>query len=67
MKTDRIIGKGLIALGIAMLFFGASLFSYSGKPLDPIISTIGKYSFLLWIPTIVLGITILNIKWKKKS
>jgi hypothetical membrane protein len=59
MRKSSIIGILIMALGIAMFFFGASMFSYQGNSLSPIVSAIGKYSFLYFFPTIVIGAMIL--------
>ena len=63
ITRSKLIGTLIILLGIAMLFIGGSLFSYSGPRLDPIVSDIGKYSFFLWLPTIIVGVVI--FRWKK--
>ncbi len=46
----------MIIMGVIMLFVGGSLFGYQGPSLNPIISDIGMYSFLLWLPTLITGI-----------
>ncbi|MBB6109036.1 hypothetical protein SAMN05421821_103273 [Mucilaginibacter lappiensis] len=56
MTTYRIIGIVLIVIGIGMLFLGASLFTYQGPPLNPIVSKMGEYSFFWWLPTLIVGI-----------
>ena len=56
--TKRIfynIGVGLIILGIIMAVLGISMFGYQGNGLSPFISTLGKYSFLLFFETILIG------------
>jgi hypothetical protein len=54
-----IISVFIILSGIAMLFFGLSMFSYQGPPLSNFMSGVGKYSFMLWLPTIALGLALL--------
>jgi len=54
-----IIGLLVIALGIGMFFFGASMFTYRGGALNPIISKAGELSFIFWLPTIVVGLVII--------
>ena len=56
MTIQRKIGTGLIILGVGMLLTGGSLFSYQGPRLNPIISDIGMISFMLWLPTLIVGI-----------
>jgi hypothetical protein len=51
-----IIGMCITILGIGMFIFGASLFTYQGQPLNPVINKLGMYSFFLWLPTICVGI-----------
>ena len=48
-------GVGIILLAIGMFFFGVYMFSYQGE-IDPIISKIGMYSFLFWLPALITGI-----------
>jgi hypothetical protein len=66
MSKFKIAGLFLIILGVAMLFLGASLFSYSGPPLNPIVDKLGMYSFLFWLPVLIIGIVIFRIKKNKK-
>lgn len=66
MKANQVIGICLIILGIAMLFFGASMFTYRGNNLSPIVSKAGMYSFMLWLPTIIVGIIFLLIRRGKR-
>ena len=54
-----VISVFILLLGIAMLFFGVSMFSYQGRPLTNFMSAAGKYSFALWLPTIALGLALL--------
>ena len=49
------IALGLIGMSAIMFVFAASLFTYSGEKLHPIISTMGMYSFMLWLPFFLLG------------
>ena len=42
-----------------MFIFGASMFTYRGNGLNPIVSKLGMYSFFLWLPTIAVGIFIM--------
>jgi hypothetical protein len=46
MKISRFSKTGffVILLGIGMFFFGASMFTYQGKALNPIVSKLGMYS-----------------------
>jgi len=66
MSRLKIVGLILIALAVVMLFFGAAMFSYSGSPLNPIISDLGECSFILWLPTLIVGIILLAMKSKSK-
>lgn len=54
-------------LGVTMFLFGAAMFSYSGPTLSPIISDLGKYSFFLWLPTLILGLSIFTWPQKQKK
>ncbi|MGZ3929050.1 MAG: hypothetical protein ACXVJG_18975 [Mucilaginibacter sp.] len=64
MKPHQIIGLIIMILGVVMFLFGVSMFSYSGPSLNPIVSEIGKYSFFLWLPTLIIGIV--TIAWSSK-
>jgi hypothetical protein len=57
------IGIGFILTGIIMFFIMGSMFSYMGD-ISPTIKLIGEISFVLWLPSIVLGIILLL---KKKN
>lgn len=61
----RIIGVCLILLGIVMFFFGVSMFTYQGNNLSPLVSKAGMYSFVLWLPTIIIGIAFMIVARKK--
>ncbi|WGQ11373.1 hypothetical protein QG516_06865 [Pedobacter gandavensis] len=65
MSKYQIVGIVAVFLGIGMALFGASLFTYQGPPLNPVVSEIGMYSFFLWLPTIIVGICLLFIKKKR--
>lgn len=58
MTTIRKIGIGFILSGIIMFFIIGSMFSYVGD-ISPTIKLIGEISFVLWLPSIVLGIILL--------
>ncbi|WP_428329255.1 hypothetical protein [Mucilaginibacter sp.] len=62
----KIIGIILILTGLGMFCFGASLFAYQGPPLSNFVSKLGEYSFLYWLPTIIIGIVFLIINKAKK-
>jgi len=62
MSKFKIIGLSLILLGVGMFLFGASMFSYTGTNLDPVISKLGMYSFFLWLPTIITGVLLMCYK-----
>jgi len=66
MATHRKIGIALIFLGTIMFLLGASMFAYRGA-INPIVSKIGWYSFLFWLPTIVLGIVLVAITKRKRG
>lgn len=61
MTIYRKIGLGIISLGVIMFFIGASMFTYSGN-INPIVSKIGEYSFIFWLPTIILGTIIIILE-----
>lgn len=50
------IALWVIVLGVIMFLTGAGIFAYQGAPLHPIISKIGTWSFILWLPTVLLGL-----------
>jgi len=66
-KGLYIAGLLLIALGFMMAILGVSLFTYRGNSLNPIVSDIGKFSFLHFIEVILLGalLSILSAFFKK--
>lgn len=66
MTTSRKVGTVLIILGIAMLVFGASLFSYQGPRLNQTVSDLGQFSFMLWLPTLIFGIVLVSRKPKQR-
>ena len=66
MSTYQKIGIITLLLGIGMFLFGASMFTYQGPTLNPIVSKLGMYSFFFWLPTIITGIILLFIR-KRKS
>jgi len=45
-----------------MFFFGVAMFTYQGNHLNPIISKLGMYSFIGWLPTIGIGVFIILLK-----
>lgn len=67
MSRLKIFGLLILLLGVSMFLFGVSMFSYSGPSLNPIISDLGKYSFFLWLPTIIVGIVFLAWPQKRKK
>jgi hypothetical protein len=67
MSILRITGVLISLLGIAMFCFGVSIFTYSGKSLNPFISDLGKYSFLYWFPTLIVGFALMALSKKKKK
>ena len=67
MSILRIAGVLLSLLGIAMFCFGASMFTYRGKSLNPFISDLGKYSFLYWFHTLIVGFVLMALSIKQKK
>jgi len=57
MKKQRKIGIALIILGVILFIVGASVFSYRGE-INPIVSGIGEYSFIAWLPIVILGFVV---------
>jgi len=73
MTILRKIGLGIIVLGVIMFLIGASMFTYRGG-INPFISKVGLFSFVFWLPAIILGsITIiletivLSVRKRKKK
>ena len=64
MSKLKKIGLLILISGIIMLMIGGSMFTYSGKPLNPVINIIGAISFFTWLPAIIVGIAILT--WPQK-
>jgi len=60
MTLTRRLGIGCIVLAIAMFLIGGYLFSYQGEALNPIIRNIGMLCFMLWLPTLIIGIVIVS-------
>lgn len=58
------IALWVIVLGVIMFLTGAGIFAYQGTPLHPVISQIGTWSFILWLPTVLLGL-ILRFIYRK--
>ena len=54
-----IIGILIVLIGCGMFCFGVSMFAYQGPPLSPFQSKLGEISFIWWLPTILLGGSIL--------
>jgi hypothetical protein len=52
---------GVTLLALSMFFFGAGMFTYQGPELSPFIFQLGKYSFMLWLPALLIGIILLCI------
>jgi hypothetical protein len=69
MKRNSIgiIGASLIILGAGMFVSGISIFAYQGSNLSPLISEIGKYFFLYWLPVLVVGLILLAFRQKKNT
>lgn len=62
MSKYQIFGIAVVILGIGMFLYGVSMFTYQGPSLNPILIEIGEYSFLLWLPTMVIGTCLLFVK-----
>ncbi|KFF17336.1 hypothetical protein B0A62_09730 [Flavobacterium hydatis] len=61
MSIYKKIGIGFIINGIIMFLITGALFSYMGT-LNPLIKLIGEISFICWVPSIILGIFMIQIK-----
>lgn len=66
MSRNAKIGLCILLLGVGMFLLGASLFSYSGPALNPLVSEAGMWAFILWLPTIIIGIVFMVIPSKKR-
>lgn len=67
MTIVRKFGIGMVIMGGLMFFLAASVFTYRGN-INPIVSNTGMYSFVLWLPTIIMGLILVLIgKRKQKS
>ncbi|MCK3685813.1 hypothetical protein [Maribellus sp. YY47] len=66
MTTTRKIGIGLSILGALMFLTAASLFTYRGS-INPIVSKIGMYSFMLWLPAIILGVILIAVGKRRRE
>lgn len=56
----------LLLTGIGMFCFGVAAFTWSGPGLSQFMSNLGKYSFLLWLPTIIVGLALIAVGGKRK-
>ena len=54
-----LIGLIITAIGIAMLCYGAYMFSYSGPRITEFESKLGEYCFFLWLPVLAFGIVLI--------
>jgi hypothetical protein len=61
MSKYQKIGSGVTLLAIGMFLLGIGMFTYQGPPLSPIILQLGEYSFMLWLPALIIGIILLCI------
>jgi hypothetical protein len=63
------IGVILLILGAGMFVLGVSMFCYNGgianQFLLNVLSEAGKYSFFLWLPTIIIGLVLLSFRPQK--
>lgn len=62
MSKCQIVGIVVVVLGIGMFLYGVSLFTYQGPPLSSFEIKMGEYSFVLWLPAIIIGVCLLFIK-----
>jgi len=60
-------GLAFIFSGIAMLFIGAHFFSYVGPKLSQFWYMVGEYSFVCWLPIIIIGIIFMFVKTDNAS
>lgn len=66
MAASRKIGIVLIILAVIMLIIGASVFTYRGSYINPVLSNLGKYSFLFWFPILVMGLVFVFLEKTNK-
>jgi len=66
MSRIRIAGLLIFLLGIGMLIFGAGMFTYQGRALSPLVSRLGEFSFIYWVPTVIIGIALFIAGRKNK-
>lgn len=60
-KKILISGIVLIILSVIMFFVAASLITYRGNSLHPVITRIGEISLVFWLPALILGIILFFI------
>jgi len=46
----------LIILSVIMFTVAVSLFAYKGEQLNSMVVKIGEFSFLFWLPVLILGV-----------
>lgn len=44
--------------GLRYAIFGASMFGARSNQIAPWMSIVGKYSFILWLPVVIIGVTL---------
>jgi len=59
-------GLLIFLLGIGLLIFGAGMFAYRGEALSPLVSKLGEFSFIYWIPIVIIGIALFIAGRKSK-
>lgn len=59
-------GLLIFLLGIGMLICGAGMFTYQGEALTPLVSKLGEFSFIYWVPTVIIGIALFIAGRKSK-
>jgi len=69
MKKLFLIGLSILFLGIGMFIFGVSMFTYQGNALNPLMSEVGKYCFVLFGPVGFIGLIVIIVALsnRKKS
>jgi hypothetical protein len=66
MSRIRIAGLLIFLLGMGMLILGAGMFTYRGDALTPFVSKLVEFSFIYWIPTVIIGIALFIAGQKSK-